>query len=53
VQLAHRVGARSIMVRTGYGQGEILWHAAKWTLKPDFIAADLTAAADWILEQTR
>ena len=51
VQLAHRVGARSIMVRTGYGQGEILWHASKWTLKPDFIAADLTAAADWIVEQ--
>jgi D-glycero-D-manno-heptose 1,7-bisphosphate phosphatase len=51
VQLAHRVGARSIMVRTGYGQGEILWHASKWTLQPDFIAADLSAAADWILEQ--
>ena len=53
VELAHRVGARSIMVRTGYGQGEILWHASKWTLKPDFIAADLAAAVDWILEQKR
>ena len=52
VELAHRVGARSIMVRTGYGEGEILWHAPKWTLKPDFIAADLAVAADWILEQT-
>jgi len=51
VELAHRVGARSIMVRTGYGQGEILWHASKWTLKPDFIAADSTGAADWIVEQ--
>jgi D-glycero-D-manno-heptose 1,7-bisphosphate phosphatase len=52
VELAHRVGARSIMVRTGYGEGEILWHASKWILKPDFIAADLSAATDWILEQT-
>lgn len=51
VALAHVVGARSIMVRTGYGEGEILWHAAKWTLKPNFIAADLAAAAGWILEQ--
>jgi D-glycero-D-manno-heptose 1,7-bisphosphate phosphatase len=53
VELAHRVGARSIMVRTGYGEGEILWHAQEWTIMPDFIAPDLTAAADWILEQTR
>ena len=53
VELAHRVGARSIMVRTGYGEGEILWHAQEWAIMPDFIAADLTAAADWILEQTR
>jgi D-glycero-D-manno-heptose 1,7-bisphosphate phosphatase len=52
VELAHRVGARSIMVRTGYGEGEILWHASGWTLKPDFIAADLSSATDWILEQT-
>ena len=53
VELAHRVGARSIMVRTGYGEGEILWHADKWTLKPDYIAADLAAAAHWILERSR
>jgi len=53
VELAHRVGARSIMVRTGYGEGEILWHAQEWKIMPDFIAADLSGAADWILEQTR
>jgi D-glycero-D-manno-heptose 1,7-bisphosphate phosphatase len=53
VELAHRVRARSIMVRTGYGQGEILWHAQAWEIMPDFIAADLSGAANWILEQTR
>jgi D-glycero-D-manno-heptose 1,7-bisphosphate phosphatase len=52
VELAHSVGARSIMVRTGYGEGEILWHAQGWEIMPDFIAADLTAATDWILEQS-
>jgi D-glycero-D-manno-heptose 1,7-bisphosphate phosphatase len=52
VELAHSVGARSIMVRTGYGEGEIFWHADKWRLKPDFIAANLASAVDWILEQT-
>jgi D-glycero-D-manno-heptose 1,7-bisphosphate phosphatase len=52
VELAHRVGARSIMVRTGYGEGEILWHAQGWDIMPDFIAANLTSAVDWILEQT-
>jgi D-glycero-D-manno-heptose 1,7-bisphosphate phosphatase len=51
IELAHRVGARSILVRTGYGEGELLWHAAKWKLQPDFVAGDLAVAANWILEQ--
>jgi D-glycero-D-manno-heptose 1,7-bisphosphate phosphatase len=50
IELASRAGARSILVRTGYGEGELLWHAPKWTLQPDFVAADLTCATDWILE---
>ena len=52
VELARRVGARSILVRTGYGEGEIQWHRSEWPAPPDFIADDLTAAADWILGQT-
>jgi D-glycero-D-manno-heptose 1,7-bisphosphate phosphatase len=52
VELAHRVGARSIMVRTGYGEGEILWHSQGWKIMPDFIAANLASAVDWILEQS-
>ena len=53
VQLAHSVAAKAILVRTGYGAGEIEWHAAKWPLQPDFIADDLSAAVDWILTQVR
>jgi D-glycero-D-manno-heptose 1,7-bisphosphate phosphatase len=53
IQLAHRVGARAILVRTGYGEGEIQWHSAKWAAHPDFIAADLAAAAEWIVSQPK
>jgi D-glycero-D-manno-heptose 1,7-bisphosphate phosphatase len=51
IALANRAGSRGILVRTGYGEGELLWHASKWTSQPDFIAADLSSAVDWILEQ--
>jgi D-glycero-D-manno-heptose 1,7-bisphosphate phosphatase len=53
VQLAHRVGARSILVRTGYGEGEYHWHASKWSVQPDFVAADLADAVHWILGPTK
>ena len=53
IQLAHNAGARVILVRTGYGEGEIAWHSAEWSAAPDFIAGDLTEAVDWILRQAR
>jgi D-glycero-D-manno-heptose 1,7-bisphosphate phosphatase len=53
IQLARNVGARGILVRTGYGEGELAWHAAKWPSPPDFVADDLTQAVDWILRQPR
>ena len=49
VELARNAHARSVLVRTGYGEGELAWHAAKWPVQPDFVAADLAEAADWIL----
>lgn len=53
VELAHGVGARAILVRTGYGAGELQWHSTKWPAPPDFIAADLSAAAEWIVSQPK
>ncbi len=53
VELAHRVGARAVLVRTGYGEGEVQWHSAKWPSPPDFIADDLVEAANWILGQVK
>jgi D-glycero-D-manno-heptose 1,7-bisphosphate phosphatase len=53
IELARRVGASSILVRTGYGEGEYLWNAAKWQFQPDFVAADLADAVHWILRPTK
>jgi D-glycero-D-manno-heptose 1,7-bisphosphate phosphatase len=53
VALAYRAGARSVLVRTGYGEGEFLWNVAKWPIQPDFVAADLADAVHWILRPTK
>lgn len=53
IELARNVRARGILVRTGYGEGELAWHAAKWPTQPDFVAQDLAEAVDWILRQPR
>jgi len=53
IELARNVRARGILVRTGYGEGELAWHSAKWHTQPDFVAEDLSKAADWILRQLR
>jgi D-glycero-D-manno-heptose 1,7-bisphosphate phosphatase len=53
VELAHNAQARGILVRTGYGEGDLAWHAAEWPAPPDFVAEDLAQAVDWILRQPR
>jgi D-glycero-D-manno-heptose 1,7-bisphosphate phosphatase len=53
IALAYRAGARSILVRTGYGEGEYLWNATHWPVQPDFVAADLADAVHWILRQAK
>jgi D-glycero-D-manno-heptose 1,7-bisphosphate phosphatase len=53
IELARHAGARSILVRTGYGEGEYLWNAPKWPIQPDFVAADLADAVHWILRPTK
>jgi D-glycero-D-manno-heptose 1,7-bisphosphate phosphatase len=53
VAMAHRAGCRSVLVRTGYGEGELAWHAAKWPRPPEFVAEDLAEAGEWILKETQ
>ena len=47
VQLGHRVGAKGILVLTGYGKGE---NDFMKDTNPDYVADDLGRAVDWILE---
>ena len=53
VELAHCAGARSVLVRTGFGEGELAWHAKNWECQPEFVAADLPAAVEWILQEVQ
>ena len=53
IELGRNARARAILVRTGYGEGELAWQSAKWPLQPDFVAEDLTRAVEWILRQPR
>ena len=49
VYFAHSVGARGVLVLTGYGLGELTYQRESWKEQPDFIAEDLVQAAGWIL----
>jgi D-glycero-D-manno-heptose 1,7-bisphosphate phosphatase len=53
IELARNAHARGVLVRTGYGEGELTWHAAKWPVPPNFVAENLAQAIDWILRQPR
>jgi D-glycero-D-manno-heptose 1,7-bisphosphate phosphatase len=53
VELAHYAAARSVLVRTGFGEGELAWHAKNWAHQPEFVAADLPEAVDWILREVQ
>jgi D-glycero-D-manno-heptose 1,7-bisphosphate phosphatase len=50
VQLAAAVGAKGILVLTGYGRGELENYQGERLSEPDYIAADLLDAAVWILK---
>ncbi len=44
IELARRVGARGVLVKTGFGRGELEWHTAAWPSSPDYVAEDLAGA---------
>lgn len=55
LETAARVGAKGILVLTGYGRGELENYQGERRVTPAYIAADLLAAARWIvadLQQT-
>src|SRR2546427_9687831 len=48
---ARAVGARSVLVLTGYGRGEGEHRRSTFTVPPDHVADDLCAAGDWVLSR--
>lgn len=46
---AKRVGARSILVLSGYGLGEWEYRRAYFPVMPDHVAADLLDAVEWVM----
>ncbi|MGD2216667.1 MAG: HAD family hydrolase [Gemmatimonadales bacterium] len=51
IVFAHAVGMKGVLVKTGYGLGEIEAWSADWTEQPDEISDDLLGAVDWILSR--
>ena len=46
---ARAVGARSVLVLTGYGLGEWEYRRATFPVEPDHVAEDLLDAIEWVL----
>jgi D-glycero-D-manno-heptose 1,7-bisphosphate phosphatase len=51
LEFARRIGAKGILVLTGYGKGEWEYYRDQWKVKPDHVALDLYEAVQWILGQ--
>jgi D-glycero-D-manno-heptose 1,7-bisphosphate phosphatase len=51
IEFAPQIGAKGILVLTGYGKGEWENFGNQWKVRPDHIAADLYEAVQWILLQ--
>jgi D-glycero-D-manno-heptose 1,7-bisphosphate phosphatase len=51
IDMAHRVGARGVLVMTGYGRGDYELHRDEWPRQPDAVEESLVHAVDWILAQ--
>lgn len=49
VLAARRVGARGVLVLTGYGLGEWEYRRDRFPVEPDHVAGDLLDAVEWIL----
>jgi D-glycero-D-manno-heptose 1,7-bisphosphate phosphatase len=53
LEVAPLVGARAVLVLTGYGQGEWEYRRTTFKVEPHHVAGDLLDAVEWILRTTR
>ena len=49
LELAWNVGARGVLVKTGYGLGELVSQAPSWARQPDLVAENLLEAVERVL----
>ena len=52
LEVAPKVGARAVLVLTGYGRGEWEYRREQFVVAPDHVAGDLLDAVDWALERS-
>ena len=50
LEVAPQVGARSVLVLTGYGLGEWEYRRDRFPITPDHVASDLLDAVEWALK---
>ncbi len=50
IEMANRCGLTAILVKTGYGLGDLEYVLPERGLKPSYIASDLQDAAEWIVQ---
>ena len=53
IEMAQRAGASSVLVRTGFGQGEWEMFRSNGTAQPDHVAENVYEAVQWILKRLR
>jgi len=53
LELAWSVGATGVLVRSGYGLGELAYHAPSWPRPPDLVADHLLEAVERIVSAAR
>ena len=53
VEMAHRAGAASVLVRTGFGQGEWELFRGNGSPQPDHVAENVYDAVQWILQRVK
>ena len=51
MQLGFNIGARTILLMTGYGRGEYEYHRGAWSRMPDLVAENLLEAAELVLQE--
>lgn len=53
IEMAKRAGAASVLVRTGFGQGEWEKFGSNGREQPDYVAGNVYEAVQWILTKLR